>query len=91
VLANPDIYLTVEDVVLGYQDDLENIVELGIHRGEFKTVDAGDFAERFCALLNGYSISLAVGDPRFDKAIVVTRALRAAELELEFDPSADTS
>jgi AcrR family transcriptional regulator len=82
VLTDPDIFLTVEDVVHGWEDLLTEIVELGIRRGEFKALDARDFAARLTALLNGYSLSVATGDPRYDKETAVGRVAAAAAAEL---------
>jgi AcrR family transcriptional regulator len=86
VLSDPDIFLKVKDVIHGLEDDLAGIVELGIHQGEFKAVDARDFAARLCVLLNGYSLGLVTGDPRYDKDLAVRRVLAAAANELGRDP-----
>jgi AcrR family transcriptional regulator len=85
VMTDPDIYMTVADVLRGWHDDLTNIVRLGIRRGEFRAVDADDFAERLDVLLLGYSIHLVTGDPRYDRELVVTRVATAAAAELGVD------
>jgi AcrR family transcriptional regulator len=86
VATDPDIFLTVEGIVRDVEDDLTAIVELGIRSGEFKPVDARDFAERFYILLNGYSVAVATGDPRYDHQVAVRRVAQAAAAELGVDP-----
>jgi AcrR family transcriptional regulator len=86
MLSDPDIFLTVEDVIHGLEDDLAAIVEFGIGLGEFNAVDARDFAERLCVLLNGYSISVVTGDPRYDEELAATRVVAAAASGLGVDP-----
>jgi AcrR family transcriptional regulator len=85
VMTDQDIYMTVADVLRGWHDDLTNIVRLGIRRGEFRAVDADDFAEHLDVLLLGYAIHLVTGDPRYDRELVVTRVAAAAAAELGVD------
>ncbi|MEV7419028.1 TetR/AcrR family transcriptional regulator [Streptomyces sp. NPDC089919] len=48
--------------------DLAALVAEGVSRGEFRAVDADRFATRTRALLDGFSIQLAVGLPLLDRA-----------------------
>jgi AcrR family transcriptional regulator len=86
VLTDPDIFLTVEDAVHGWEDLLTEIVEFGISRNEFMALDARVFAERLTVLLNGYSLSVATGDPRYDKETAVRSVSAAAAAELGVHP-----
>ncbi|MER5934495.1 TetR/AcrR family transcriptional regulator [Streptomyces sp. NPDC002054] len=51
--------------------DLVALLAEGISRGEFRPVDADRFAARTRALLDGFSIQLAVGLPTVDRADIL--------------------
>ncbi|MEU6315017.1 TetR/AcrR family transcriptional regulator [Streptomyces sp. NPDC047014] len=52
--------------------DLVALLAEGISRGEFRPVDAERTATRVRALLDGFSIQLAVGLPTLDRAAILT-------------------
>ncbi|MFI2644935.1 TetR/AcrR family transcriptional regulator [Streptomyces sp. NPDC018610] len=51
--------------------DLAALVAEGVSRGEFQAVDADRFATRLRALLDGFSIHVAIGLPRTDREQVL--------------------
>jgi AcrR family transcriptional regulator len=68
--------------------DLADVVAYGLRRREFASVDADEFAERFCALLDGYSIRVVVGHRSFTRGTMIQRAASAAARELGFSVNA---
>ncbi len=52
--------------------DLVALLAEGISRGEFRPVDAERVATRVRALLDGFSIQLAVGLPTLDRTAILT-------------------
>ncbi|RSS61488.1 TetR/AcrR family transcriptional regulator [Streptomyces sp. WAC06614] len=55
--------------------DLVALLAEGISRGEFRPVDADRFAARTRALLDGFSIQLAVGLPGIERADILAHAM----------------
>ena len=86
-LANPEAVQGLETLINGWQTALEEIVALGIRQGEFRVVDVAEFADRFMALVTGYSLRLTVGDPSFDREILRRRAIAVAAGELGVPPA----
>ncbi|MBM3499649.1 MAG: TetR family transcriptional regulator [Armatimonadetes bacterium] len=69
-----------------WEDDLADIIALGVRRGEFARVDPDDFALRFCAYLDGLSLRVVIGRPTFTRLHMIDAAVRAAARELGFRP-----
>jgi AcrR family transcriptional regulator len=86
-LAHRDLVLGLEELARVWQDELEDIVALGIRQGQFRAVDVGEFADRFIALIDGYSLRVAVGHPRYDRDGLLRRAVAVAAGELGIPPS----
>ncbi len=81
-LADPELTAGLDKLADAWQHDLADIVALGIRQGHFRPVDAEDFAERFKAMLDGYSIRVAAGHPNFHREDVIRQAIRVAAGEL---------
>ena len=67
-----------------WRGELADIVALGVRRGEFRTVDADEFAERYCMLLDGYGFRLVAGYPGSTRPGTIERIARLAAGELGF-------
>jgi AcrR family transcriptional regulator len=71
-----------------WEDDLADIVALGIRRGEFAGVDPDEFSRRFCSLLDGLAVRVVIGRPTYTREHMIDLVLRAAARELGFRPEA---
>ncbi len=87
-LGNGDIVAVEEELERAWLFDLADIVAYGIRRREFSPVDPDDFAERYCLLLDGYSMRLAAGHRAFTRVSVIRRLVSLAARELGFRASA---
>ncbi|WP_030205794.1 TetR/AcrR family transcriptional regulator [Streptomyces sp. NRRL S-87] len=67
--------------------DLVALLAEGVSRGEFRAVDADRFATRTRALLDGFSIQLAVGLPLLDRAGILDHVREFVEDGLRPDPA----
>ncbi|MFJ5551603.1 TetR/AcrR family transcriptional regulator [Streptomyces sp. NPDC093225] len=67
--------------------DLVALLAEGVSRGEFRTVDADRFATRTRALLDGFSIQLAVGLPVLDRAGILDHVREFVEDGLRPGPA----
>jgi len=81
-LASPELAVGLDKLADAWQDDLAGIVALGIRQGHFGPVDVDDFAERFKAMLDGYSIRVAAGHPNCHREDVIRQATSVAAREL---------
>ena len=62
-----------------------SLVRAGQEAGEFRTVDAGDFAVTLSALLDGLAIQIALEDPVVDAGRAFELSMRFAAAQLGFD------
>lgn len=74
----------LEDV---WYEDLAEIIALGVRRGEFAQVDPDEFADRFNALLGGYSMRVLGGRANSTREDMIKRVVGIAAAELGFRPS----
>lgn len=81
-LANPEIVGDVLPLVNVWQDEVAEIVALGIRQGHFRTLDVDEFSDWFKVLLDGYSLRIVLGDPRCDRATAIRRVTAVAADEL---------
>jgi AcrR family transcriptional regulator len=85
-LANPEAVQGLESLIQGWQAALEEVVAFGIRQGQFRVVDVAEFADRYIALVTGYSLRLTVGDPTLDREGLLRRAIAVAAGELGVAP-----
>jgi AcrR family transcriptional regulator len=71
-----------------WYEDLAEIIALGIRRGEFAHVDPEEYAERFNALLGGFSMRVLGGRDGDTREYVIKRVAAIASAELGFRLSA---
>ena len=71
-----------------WRGELADIVALGVRRSQFKSVDADEFAERYCLLLDGLGFRLIAGYPGTTRPGTIERIARLAAGELGFRLSA---
>lgn len=69
-----------------WQRDLRGIVQLGIGRREFASVDVADFAREFQMYLDGLSLHMVADMPPIDHDRAVRLAADLAALRLGFTP-----
>lgn len=67
-----------------WRETIRAIVRMGQADGEFKAVDADDFAVSFSALLDGLAIQIALEDPDVSPRRAFDLSMRAAAAELGF-------
>jgi AcrR family transcriptional regulator len=65
-----------------WRGTIEDIVRRGIADGEFNDVDAGEFALRLAALIDGLAIQVVLRDPDVTAARMLGAVVGMAELEL---------
>jgi AcrR family transcriptional regulator len=72
-----------------WRETLRTIVRKGQADGEFRAIDADDFAVGFSALLDGLAIQIALQDPVVDgrRAFELSMRVAAAQLGFEWSPS----
>jgi len=72
-----------------WRETLRTIVREGQASGEFRAVDADDFAVAFSALLDGFAIQIALEDPAVDgrRAFELSMQAAAAQLGFEWSPA----
>jgi AcrR family transcriptional regulator len=83
-LRDPVVRAVREEFDEHFRETIRDIVRLGVERGEFAAVDEHDFSVAFSALLDGFSIQIALDDPVVDAPMAFDLAMRAASRELGF-------
>ena len=71
-----------------WRGELADIMALGVRRGEFRTVDADEVAERYCLLLDGLGFRLIAGYAGWTRRSAIERVTKLAGAELGFRPGA---
>ena len=71
-----------------WRDAIASLVRLGQDAGDFSDVDAASFAIHLCALLDGLTVPLALGDPVVDgtRAFELTMHMVADQLGFTWQP-----
>jgi AcrR family transcriptional regulator len=67
-----------------FRETIRELVRDGIGSGEFSGVDADDFAVGYSALLDGFAIQIALGDPVVTPDRAFELAMRVAAQQLGF-------
>jgi AcrR family transcriptional regulator len=81
-LRDPKLAATRERLDRRWRETIAGIVRDGQERGEFAAADADDVALLLAAVMDGFAIQLALGDPAVSAEVVRRRCLRLAEAEL---------
>ena len=84
-LRDPDVRVVREEFDEHFRETIRQIVRLGIAQGEFRDVDADDFAVGYSALLDGLAIQIALSDPVVSPERAFDLAMRVAAAELGFE------
>jgi AcrR family transcriptional regulator len=82
---DPAIARSREALDRRYRTSIVDIVREGQSAGEFATIDAEDFALRFCALVDGLAIQVVLADPDVSVDRMREVCLRTASTELRFE------
>jgi len=69
-----------------WRETIADIVRRGIEGGEFRDVDAGEFALRLASLVDGLAIQVVLQDPDVPPERMLDVCLGMAANELGFDP-----
>jgi BetI-type transcriptional repressor, C-terminal len=81
-LRDPKLAATRERLDRRWRKTIADIVRDGQERGEFAAADADDVALLLAAVMDGFAIQLALGDPAVSAELVRRHCLRLAEAEL---------
>jgi AcrR family transcriptional regulator len=81
-LRDPELAATRERLDRRWRDTIADIVRDGQDRGEFAPADADDVALLLGALMDGFAIQLALGDPAVTAEVVRRHCLELAEAHL---------
>jgi AcrR family transcriptional regulator len=77
-LHDPDLNETRERLDRRWRETLAEVIREGQRRGEFAPADADETALQLGALMDGYAIQLALGDPSVTADVVHRHCLRLA-------------
>jgi AcrR family transcriptional regulator len=83
-LRDPVVRAVREEFDEHIRETVRAIVRFGVEQGEFVAVDEDDFSIAFSALLDGFAIQIALGDPVVDARRAFDLAMRVAARELGF-------
>ena len=81
-LRDPELGATRERLDRRWRETIADIVRDGQDRGEFAPADADDVALLLGALMDGFAIQLALGDPAVTAEVVRRHCLELAEAHL---------
>jgi AcrR family transcriptional regulator len=84
-LRDPKLAETRERLDRRWRDALADVIREGQESGEFGGDDADDLALLLAALMDGYAIQLALGDPAVTSDLVRRHCLRLAMRGVEHD------
>jgi AcrR family transcriptional regulator len=83
-LRHPVVREVREEFDEHFRKTIRDIVRFGQERGEFVASDENDFSVGFSAMLDGFAIQIALGDPVVDARRAFDLAMRVAARELGF-------
>jgi AcrR family transcriptional regulator len=75
----------IAHIEMAWVIDVSDIVQYGIARGEFASIDPEEFAVRFMAYLDGLAVNVVTGSTRITRDRMLEMAMDAAARELKFD------
>jgi AcrR family transcriptional regulator len=81
---NPEVAAVRQKFDERWRETIRSLVLSGQDAGEFRAVDAGDFAVLLSALLDGLAVQVALGDPEVAPARAFELTMRFAATELGF-------
>src|SRR2546427_9456500 len=84
---DPDVARDRELLDRRWREAITDIVQAGQQSGEFRQVDAEDFALRLAVTIDGLAIQVVLGDPDVTAEVMEEICLRMAGTELGFDGS----
>ncbi|TML01695.1 MAG: TetR family transcriptional regulator [Actinobacteria bacterium] len=84
---DPDVARDRELLDRRWREAITDIVQAGQQSGEFRQVDAEDFALRLAVTIDGLAIQVVLGDPDVTTDLMEAICLRMAGTELGFDGS----
>ena len=84
---DPDVARDRELLDRRWREAITDIVQAGQQSGEFRQVDAEDFALRLAVTIDGLAIQVVLGDPDVTTDLMEAICLRMAGTELGFDVS----
>jgi AcrR family transcriptional regulator len=84
-LRDPEVRLVREEFDEHFRQTIRQIVRDGITASEFKEVNEDDFAVGYSALLDGFAIQIALGDPVVDARRAFELAMRVAAQQLGYE------
>jgi AcrR family transcriptional regulator len=90
-LRDPEVSRKREALDRRWRDTIAEVVRDGQASGEFEGVDAGDFALRLAALIDGLALQVVMGDPACSPDDARRLALDGAARELGFEPEPATA
>jgi AcrR family transcriptional regulator len=82
---DPEVARDREVMERRWRETIAGIVREGQAGGEFKKVDAAEFAIRLGALIDGLAVAVVLGDPEVDAPRMFELCLGTAASELGFD------
>lgn len=83
-LRHPVVRAVREEFDEHFRQTIRDIVRFGQERDEFVAADEDDFSIGFTAMLDGFAIQIALGDPVVDAGRAFDLAMRVAARELGF-------
>jgi AcrR family transcriptional regulator len=83
-VRHPEVASVREEFDAHWRETITGVVRDGQESGEFKDVDATDFAITFSALLDGLAIQIALVDPVVNPARAFQASMRFASQQLGF-------
>ena len=84
-VRHPEVATVREEFDEHWRETIRSIVREGQASGEFEAIDADDFAVCFSALLDGFAVQIALGDPVVDARRAFELSMRVAAAQLGFD------
>jgi AcrR family transcriptional regulator len=88
-LRDPRLARTRERLDRRWREAIADIIRDGQASGEFEAVDAGDVALLLAAVMDGFAIQLALGDPAVSSETVRRHCLALAEAQLNMRGEVD--
>lgn len=85
---HPDTAVAQRKFQHRWRQTLDDIVQYGNRRGEWKVLDPAGASQRLAALTDGLAVHMVLGHPDYTPARYVEMALTAASLELGCDLAA---
>ena len=85
---HPDTTLVQRQFQSRWRQTIEDVIDYGNERGDWRLADAGGAARRLAALTDGLAVHMMLGNPDYTPARFIELALIAASLELgcELEP-----